>query len=301
MTTSPLVPDAPENRMEKTASPTSSVRYESGVARTSVNNEANSSGVSWAAVIGGGFVTAALSLILLALGTGLGLSSVSPWSNIGASTSTIGTAAILWLILMQIISSSMGGYLAGRLRTKWANIHTDEVYFRDTAHGFLAWAVALVVTAAFLASAAASMVGASASSAGAKVAGDQAEQQELGPNGYFIDTLFRSDSAKPDANSTSMRGEAGRIFANALRQGDVSAPDRSYLAQLVAARTGLSQPDADKRISDVFAAAQQTADTARKAVAHSLLWAFLALLIGAFCASFAATVGGRQRDHVVVV
>jgi hypothetical protein len=257
--------------------------------------------VSWAAVIGGGFVTAALSLILLALGTGLGLSSVSPWSNTGASTSTIGTAAILWLILMQIISSSMGGYLAGRLRTKWANIHTDEVYFRDTAHGFLAWAVALVITAAFLASAAASMVGASASSAGAKVAGDQVEQQELGPNGYFIDTLFRSDSVKPDANSTSMRGEAGRIFAKALRQGDVSAPDRSYLAKLVAARTDLSQPDADKRISDVFAAAQQTADTARKAVAHSLLWAFLALLIGAFCASFAATIGGRQRDHVVVV
>ena len=301
MTTSPLVPDAPENRMEKTASPTSSVRYESGVARTSVNNEANSSGVSWAAVIGGGFVTAALSLILLALGTGLGLSSVSPWSNIGASNLTIGAAAVLWLVLMQIISSSMGGYLAGRLRTKWANIHTDEVYFRDTAHGFLAWAVALVITAAFLASAAASMVGASASSAGAKVADDQAEQQEFGPNGYFIDTLFRSDRAKPDANSTSMRGEAGRIFANALRQGDVSAPDRSYLARLVAARTGLSQPDADKRISDVFAAAQQTADTARKAVAHSLLWAFLALLIGAFCASFAATVGGRQRDHVVVV
>jgi hypothetical protein len=98
-----------------------------------------------------------------------------------------------------------------------------------------------------------------------------------------------------------MRGEAGRIFAKALRQGDVSAPDRSYLAKLVAARTGLSQPDADKRISEVFAAAQQTADTARKAVAHSLLWAFLALLIGAFCASFAATIGGRQRDHVVVV
>ena len=303
MTTSPLVlPDAqPENRMEQTASPTSFVRYESGIGRTSVNNEANSSGVSWAAVIGGGFVTAALSLILLSLGTGLGLSSVSPWSNIGASTSTIGAAAILWLILMQIISSSMGGYLAGRLRTKWANIHTDEVYFRDTAHGFLTWAVALVITAAFLASAAASLVGASASSAGAKVAGDQAEQRELSPNEYFVDTLFRSDTARPDANSTSIRGEAGRIFANALRQGSVSAPDKSYLAQLVAARTGLSQPDADMRISDVFAAAQQSADTARKALAHSLLWAFLALLIGAFCASFAATIGGRQRDHVVVV
>jgi small-conductance mechanosensitive channel len=247
-------------------------------------------------------VTAALSLILLALGTGLGLSSVSPWSNIGASDSTIGTAAILWLILMQVISSSMGGYLAGRLRTKWANIHTDEVYFRDTAHGFLAWAVALVITAAFLASAAASMVGATASSAAdAKVTGVQAEQRALDPNEYFIDALFRSDSAKPDANSASVRGEAGRIFSNAFRQGDFAAPDRRYLAQLVAERTGLSQPDADKRVSDVFANAQQTAETTRKTLAHSLLWAFLALLFGAFCASFAATIGGRQRDHVVTI
>ena len=283
--------------------PKSTAPYRAGVAETSVNNEANSSGVSWAAVIGGGFVTAALSLILLALGTGLGLSSVSPWSNVGVSASTIGTAAILWLILMQIISSSMGGYLAGRLRTKWANIHTDEVYFRDTAHGFLAWAVALVITAAFLAAAAASMVGTTASSAGGgtgRATGVQAEGREFDPNEYFIDTLFRSESAKPDSNSTSVRGEAGRIFANALRQGDISA-DKSYLAQLVAARTGLSQADAEKRVSDVFARAQQTADTARKTVAHSLLWAFLALLIGAFCASFAATIGGRQRDHVVIV
>jgi hypothetical protein len=283
--------------------PKSTAPYRVGVAETSVNNEANSSGVSWAAVIGGGFVTAALSLILLALGTGLGLSSVSPWSNVGVSASTIGTAAILWLILMQIISSSMGGYLAGRLRTKWANIHTDEVYFRDTAHGFLAWAVALVITAAFLAAAAASMVGATASSAAGgtgRATGVQAEGREFDPNEYFIDTLFRSESAKPDSNTTSVRGEAGRIFANALRQGDISA-DKSYLAQLVAARTGLSQADAEKRVSDVFARAQQTADTARKTVAHSLLWAFLALLIGAFCASFAATIGGRQRDHVVIV
>jgi hypothetical protein len=284
--------------------PRSTTPYQAGVAETSVNNEANSPGVSWAAVIGGAFVTAALSLILLALGAGLGLSSVSFWSNAGMSTSTIGTAAIVWLILLQIMSSSMGGYLAGRLRTKWARIHTDEVYFRDTAHGFLAWAVALVITAAFLASAAASMVGATSSSAAGgtgRVTGVQAEGQEFAPNEYFIDTLFRSESAKPDSNSESVRGEAGRIFANALQQKDIPQADKSYLAQLVAVRTGLSQADADKRVSDVFARAQQTADTARKTVAHSLLWAFLALLIGAFCASFAATIGGRQRDHVVTV
>src|SRR5450631_1442356 len=152
------------------AVPSSAARFQAGVAETSVMNEAHSSGVSWAAVIGGAFVAAALSLILLALGAGLGLSSVSPWSNIGASASTIGTAAILWLILMQIVSSSMGGYLAGRLRSKWANIHTDEVYFRDTAHGFLAWAVALVITAAFLTPAASYMVGGAASSVGAGIA-----------------------------------------------------------------------------------------------------------------------------------
>src|SRR5450631_4914901 len=136
--------------------------HSSSTAGYLTGHESNSSGVSWAAVIGGAFVTAALSLILLALGTGLGFSSVSLWSNVGASASTVGAAAIVWLILMQIMSSSMGGYLAGRLRTKWANIHTDEVYFRDTAHGFLTWAVALVVTAAFLTSAAAYMVGGAA-------------------------------------------------------------------------------------------------------------------------------------------
>lgn len=93
-------------------------------------NEANASGVSWSAVFAGGATTAALALILLALGTGLGLSSISVWSNTGASATTIGAAAIIWLIAMEIISSSLGGYLAGRLRTKWATIHTDEVYFR---------------------------------------------------------------------------------------------------------------------------------------------------------------------------
>ena len=197
----------------------------------------------------------------------------------------------------------MGGYLAGRLRTKWANIHTDEVYFRDTAHGFLAWAVALVVTAAFLTSAATYMVGGAASSAagGAGIAPGQADGRELDSNGYFVDTLFRSESAEPDSTSALVRGEVGRIFAKALRQGDLPAADKSYLAHLVAGRAGLSQTDAEKRVSDVFVGAQQAADTARKMIAHALLWVFLALLIGAFFASFAATIGGRQRDHVVMV
>ena len=290
--------------MENLRPSPSAADHQSGLAETSVKNEAYSSGVSWAAVTAGAFVSAALSLILLALGAGLGLSTVSPWSNVAASASSISTAAIVWLIVMQIISSSMGGYLAGRLRTKWASIHTDEVYFRDTAHGFLAWAVALVVMAAFLTSAATYMVGAAAASAAGGTGtapGVQADGREFDFNGYFIDALFRSDSAKPDANGASVRGEVGRILAQSLRGGSVPAADKKYVAQLVATRTELSQTDAEKLVADVLAAAQHAADGARKMIAHALLWVFLALLIGAFFASFAATIGGRQRDHVVMV
>ena len=290
--------------MENFAPSPSAAVNQSGLTEPSVKNEAYSSGVSWAAVTAGAFVSAALSLILLALGAGLGLSTVSPWSNVAASASSISAAAIIWLIVMQIISSSLGGYLTGRLRTKWVSIHTDEVYFRDTAHGFLAWAVALVVMAAFLTSAATHMVGAAAASAAGGTGtapGVQADGREFDSHGYYVDALFRSDSAKPDSNGAQVRGEAGRILAQSLRGGDVPAADKIYVAQLVAKRTELSQTDAEKRVSDVFAAAQQAADAARKMIAHALLWVFLALLTGAFFASFAATIGGRQRDHVVMV
>jgi hypothetical protein len=261
-------------------------------------------------VIAGAFVAAALSLILLALGTGLGLSSISPWSNLGASASTINKAAIVWLIIMQIIASAMGGYLAGRLRTKWATLHTDEVYFRDTAHGFLVWAVGLVITASFLASAATSLGGGTgqvratsfSTAGGAEMATDlAADGQDLGPNEYFIDTLFRSDHRSPDRNDAPVRAEAARIFAHALRQRNLPAADETYLDELVAAKTGLNQTESEKRVSEVFGEIQRAADTARKTVAHLSLWIFVALLIGAFCASYAATIGGRQRDHVELV
>jgi hypothetical protein len=305
--------------MASTAVP-NAITHRQEILEPSARNEANSSGVSWAAVFAGAFVAAAMSLILLSLGTGLGLSSVSPWSGVGASASAIGSAAILWLILMQFMSSSLGGYLAGRLRTKWANVHTDEVYFRDTAHGFLVWAVGLVITVTFLASAAASMMGVAAhtGSAGVSRAGGSAiasgaatEERPMDPNAYFIDTLFRSNPdpaavnsgtvANPERVDGSTRSEAALIFANGLRQGNFPAADKSYLVNLVAAKTGVSESEADKRVSSAFVEAQQAADTARKALAHLSLWLFAALLIGAFCASFAATIGGRQRDHVQLV
>jgi len=278
---------------------------EPGIIDGSVRNDAHSSGVTWSAVIGGAFVCAAISLILLALGTGLGFSAVSPWANSGVSASTIGTSAIVWLILVQVIGSLMGGYLAGRLRTKWTRIHSDEVYFRDTAHGFLAWAVALVITAAFLASAAASMAGGAArlgaSERTAGAANAQAGPTELNPNEYFVDSLLRSNPPNVGQNEAALRGEVGIIFANSLRQGEIPASDKTYLDQVVATKTGMNASDADKRVSDVFAEAQQTADATRKAIAHLSLWMFIALLSGAFCASLAATFGGAQRDHVVII
>ena len=210
-----------------------------------------------------------------------------------------GKAAIAWLILTQIMASAMGGYLAGRLRTKWTDLHTDEVYFRDTAHGFLVWAVGLVITASLLATAATSLAGGAAQrSASGTTVRDAASEGMVNPNAYFVDSLLRSSNAAQDRNDVAVRGEAERIFAHALSKGTISPADSSYLAQLISARTGLSQADAEKRVSDVFQEAQQSSDRARKALAHLSLWIFVALLSGAFCASYAGTIGGKQRDHV---
>lgn len=278
-------------------------------------NESLVSAVSWSAVIAGAFAAAALSVALLVLGLGLGLSSVSPWSSGGASATAMGVATILWLIAMQIIASSLGGWLAGRLRTKWVDVHTDEVFFRDTAHGFLVWTVGLVISAAFLASASSAIVGgfarvgagltigggAAAAATAAVRSGDQAGDS----NAYFVDSLFRSETPPAGGPDQSERQEASRIFARGLGDSGLPPKDASYIAQRIAAKTGLSQADAEKRVTDTIAQAKkietdarQAADTARKAAMHASLWMFVSLLIGAFGASYAATIGGRQRDRV---
>lgn len=283
------------------------------------------SGVSWGAIFAGATAAAALSLILLVLGTGLGMSSISPWSQDGISATTFGVSTIIWVTLMAIASSGMGGYLAGRLRTKWVGIHTDEVFFRDTAHGFLAWCVATLVTAAFLtsvtaaiigggvkagasiASGAASAVGAGASVAATAVNGDDAE----GTLDYFVDTLFREGGATQGnqaGENASRNAEVARIFTNALwRNQNLPEDDARYIGRVIADRTDLSQQQAEQRVNETFTRLQtqlnetqetlkEAADDARKATAYASLWFFIALLLGAFVASYAATIGGRQRD-----
>lgn len=274
---------------------------------------ANNPGVSWRAIIAGAVGAAALSLILILLGAGFGFSAVSPWSGRGASAETLGLSAILWLTLTQIAASGLGGYLAGRLRVRWADLQDDEVFFRDTAHGFLAWSVATLLSASLVMGLAGSLLG-SGLQAGGKLVDTTATAAsssltKVDPLAYHVDLLFRSEQALPTGVS-DLRGEVARIFSASTAQGQLSPEDRQYLGRMVAQRTGLAQPEAERRVAEVFTRAVQAlqqvetqvkvaADSAKKVAAWSSLWMFVALLCGAFVASLAATFGGKQRDRLV--
>jgi hypothetical protein len=251
-------------------------------------DEGNTSAISWAAVLAGGVTAAALTLVLLAFGAGMGFSAASPWPNSGVSGTTFQFTAGIYLIVVAMLSSTLGGYIAGRLRTRWTGLHTEEVLFRDTAHGFLAWAVASVFGAAVLASAATFMVGGAARGAA---------ESAPGSADYFVDMLLRPQSTSSSSDPASLRREIAGIFARGVVQGsDLPAADRTYLAQLVSARTGLNQPDADKRVSEVVDQARTAADAARRAAAKLSMWLTASMLIGAFAASLAAIEGGQLRD-----
>jgi hypothetical protein len=280
-------------------------------------HESAVSAVSWPAIVAGAFVAAASSLVLAALGSGFGLASVSPWPNSGVSATTFTVMTAIWLVVVQWLASGLGGYVAGRLRTKWANTHTHEVFFRDTAHGFITWAVATVLVGAVLTSAAASAVSggvhaaatvASGASQGAATAAVQSSSAST-PQGspviapYNIDMLFRSPRADSSAATSDARAEAARILANGVVSGDVPSADRTYLAELVAARTGISMEDAQKRVDTAIAQAKaaeakarQAADTARKAASEASIYTALSMLVGAFIACIAAALGGQRRD-----
>ena len=301
---------APEN-LPRGISQTST----SKIADKSALDQSALSAVSWAAIFAG--AAAALALILLLLGTGLGLSSVSPWANISATS--FGLTAILWLTFTQVVAYGMGGYLAGRLRTRWLSVHSDEVYFRDTAHGFLTWAVASLATAILLTSVIGSIVGAGLKSA--PVILDE-NSTMLNPTSdamnYFVGGLFRkntdtqsavkaAENSPSDAFTAANRNnEVATIFANSIGRGDLPQADVAYVGQLISERTGLSQIDAQKRVIETYSTLQtnlrkaelttkEVADKARKASAYATLWLFISLLMGAFVASWAATWGGRKR------
>ncbi|HEX3860654.1 MAG TPA: hypothetical protein VHY35_03080 [Stellaceae bacterium] len=269
--------------------------------------------ISWSAVIGGAFLIAATGIIIVALGAGFGLSSVSPWPGSGVSATTFTVMTAIWLIIAQWLSSGIGGYVAGRLSTTSPLVHADEAYFRDTAHGVLAWALAAVVTIGLMGSAVTSLIGGTARTvatvaSGAVQGGAQGATQNgiaalADPNAYLVDTLYRTDKPGTDANGQQVRAETTRILLSGLRSGGVPDADKTYLAQLVSARTGISQDEAKKRVDDVIAKAKdaetkarQAADEARKAAVHLSLFIAFSMLVGAFISGVAAKIGGHRRD-----
>ncbi|ANL34005.1 MULTISPECIES: hypothetical protein [Rhizobium] len=281
--------------------------------------ESSKSAMTWGPIFGGAAAAIGVTLILLLLGSGLGLTMVSPWSGQSSSLGTLGVTAAIWLVLVQWLSSALGGYVTGRLRTKWAAVHTDEVFFRDTAHGFISWALATIFVAGFLASSLTSLasagaqavgstaqaVGSTAAAAGTAAAASATSPLDL-PTAYFTDALLRPDQARAAApsNDAAATSEVSRILLNGAAEGQIPDDDKAYLASIVAARTGLSEADARarvdtvlKRIDDAKVATQKAADEARKAASTTALLGSLSLLVGAFIAAAAAAFGGSQRDE----
>jgi hypothetical protein len=288
------------------------------------------SGVSWPAIAAGAVASAALALLLIAFGAGLGLSAISPWSDSGVSSTTFSVGTGIYLIIVAVMSSAIGGYLSGRLRTKWVGIHSNEVFFRDSAHGFLAWAFATLISATALASTTAYL----ANGAVAGIAGGSAQAvRSINPSQIYVDKLFRpapaaataqTPAAAPAAtnndqatapapaetpnpqpaeasgnqpNSAQARAEILRLWTADFRNGDdLGADDRAYVAQVVAAQTGMNEADSQKRVDQVVTEAKAAADKARRGAAHLSFWLTAALLFGAFAASLAAVEGGALRD-----
>lgn len=281
--------------------------------------ESPASAVSWGAIVAGAFAASTLTFILMLLGSGLGLTMVSPWSGEGSSVTTIAVSTGIWLVMVQWLASALGGYLTGRLRTQWVGIHTDETFFRDTAHGFMSWALATLLMVFVLGSAlssalgtgvqaASTVVSGAATGATAAVGSTATDTTEDAAMSYFVDSLFRpADPARLTApgaeGDAAANAQAARILVASAAAGEMSSDDKTYLVQLVAARSGLSEADATARIDAVLAQiedarvkAHQAIDTARQASATFAFVAALSLIVGAFIASVAAALGGRQRD-----
>ena len=265
------------------------------------NEPAPSSAVSWSAILAGAAVSAGLSLILLAIGSGIGFSVMNPWSTGAAATTTkAATVAGIYITVTAVLASAVGGYLAGRLRHLWLGTHPHEAFFRDTAHGLISWAIATLGGAILLGTATTSLTGAAVhgASTGAGLAAAR-----NGATAVFTDRLCAYDSVAPSKDPglardyNGDRAYAGRLIGRIGTPGrELSANERQNLAVVVAARTGLALPDAEKRVTEVEAEARAAADQARRVGMMLSFWLAASLLAGALAASLAAWEGGAIRD-----
>lgn len=263
------------------------------------------SAVSWAAILAGALVAAAAALILITLGAGLGFASLPGLSSHHRSVTAFAVTSAIWLIVTQWLTAAIGGYVTGRLRTRWLDVHTHEVFFRDTAHGLVTWALGTLLGALLALGTLGSLAGAGIRGAGA-IASTTSEDAVR----YSIDALLRPSANESESSSTDGAGspgsaaadagayaQASRILLHGVSQPDMPAEDRDYLARLVARRAGVTLPDARQRVDGTITEMRQAADKARKTAATTAVLTALSLLIGAFIACVAAALGGRLRDE----
>jgi hypothetical protein len=280
-----------------------------------------SSFVEWGSVLAGAVLAAAISFVLLTFGAAIGLSATSPWPNSGASAKVIASVAVFWAMAQQIGAFMAGGYVAGRMRSRWHETG-HEVEFRDGLHGGLVWAVGVVIGAALFLSAAGSVAKTGAEVAGGAAAVAGASSSD--PMDAVLDTMLRptvvaqatpaSPSASaggtpPSSGSPAQRARAvsgddtrpemSRILASAVANGSLTAENRAYLVQLVAQRAGISQQEADKRVNDAFNAAREAADKARRAGVLTGFVTAASLVLSLGAAWWAAMRGGHHRDNSI--
>jgi hypothetical protein len=247
--------------------------------------------LNWSAVIAGAITAAALSLVLLAFGSAIGLAIASTAPTWRQTSATLAVVSGLYLLLTAVVSFGFGGYVAGRLRTRWtATLHNDFVEFRDGTHGLVSWALAVVISGI----AAAIMATTIASKAVPPAAAPTANVGEA-PIAYDLDRLFRSDR-RPQGDVSYSRAEANRILLAATSREGMKPDDRTYLARVVAAQTDIAQPDAEKRVDEAVEAAKTAVKKARQSGVIVGFSVAVSLLIGAAAAWYAACLGGQHRD-----
>jgi len=252
--------------------------------------------LQWTPVFAGALVASAVSLVLIAFGTALGLAIVSS-SPIWRDTSPALTMVSgLFLLLAALVSFGVGGYVAGRLRERWdPAAHSDLAEFRDGTHGIVAWALAVVIIGVVAAASVASFASKTAppATSSATTTGEPLIAYEL-------DRLFRGDRRAVEGDITYARAEAGHILLAATGRRGITPEDRAYLATLVAARTGIAQPDAERRVEDAITAATTAVQKARRSAVILGFATAASLLAGAAAAWYAASAGGRHRDNVAL-
>jgi hypothetical protein len=251
--------------------------------------------ISWGAVIAGAIAASALTFVLITFGAAIGLAIASPSATWRDTSVALALLSGLWLLLTAIASFALGGYLAGRLRATGDSTTADEVELRDGLHGLLVWGLAILIGAAL----ALGLARTAAAPATSNVLAPTASTAEP-LLAFELDRLFRADRRPGEAVEPDVRAQAARIITTSLGHADMAAEDRAYLVRLVMARTGLAQPDAERRVTEVIAQARRAI---RRARANAVILAFMAaasLLAGAAVAWFAAGFGGRHRDGEAV-